>query len=79
MVWTKRLALLLHSPLLKSGGNCPLLGRHGSVSLCRDGQDSKMAATIHVFTFKRRYFTWWQILRVQRHLDLLSDVAPTLQ
>ena len=31
----------------------------GSVSLCRDGQENKMAATMHVLAFTRRYFTWW--------------------
>ena len=26
-----------------------VLGRHGSVSLCRDGQENKMAAAMHVY------------------------------
>ena len=30
-----------------------LLGRHGSASLCRDGQENKMAATYNVLAFKR--------------------------
>ena len=39
----------------------------------------EMVATMEVLAFKRQYFTWWLILRVCRHLDLLSDVAPTLR
>ena len=31
----------------------PLLGRHGSVSLCRDERENKMAATYNVLAFKR--------------------------
>ena len=34
---------------------------------------------MQVLAFKRRYFTWWWILRVWRQLDLLAGVAPTLQ
>ena len=30
-----------------------LLGRHSSASLCRDGQENKMAATYNVLAFKR--------------------------
>ena len=30
-----------------------LLGTHGSASLCRDGQENKMAATMIVLAFKR--------------------------
>ena len=30
-----------------------LLGRHGSASLCRDGQENKMADTYNVLAFKR--------------------------
>ena len=30
-----------------------LLGRHGSVSLCRDERENKMAATYNVLAFKR--------------------------
>ena len=30
-----------------------LLGRHGSASLCRDGQENKIAATYNVLAFKR--------------------------
>ena len=41
--------------------------------------ENKMAATMQVLAFKRRYFTWWWILRVWRQLDLLAGVAPTLQ
>ena len=55
----------------------PLLGRHGSASLCGDGQENIMAATYNVLAFKRWYFTWWSILYVQKHLDLLSGVAPS--
>ena len=36
----------------------PLLGRHGSVSLCRVERENKMAATYNVLAFKRRYFAW---------------------
>ena len=32
---------------------CMLLGRHGSVSLCRDERENKMAATYNVLAFKR--------------------------
>ena len=32
---------------------CNLLGRHGSVSLCRDERENKMAATYNVLAFKR--------------------------
>ena len=32
---------------------CALLGRHGSASLCRDGQEKKMAATYNLLAFKR--------------------------
>ena len=42
------------------GNNCSLilqcmflLGRHGSASLRRDGQENKMAATYNVLAFKR--------------------------
>ena len=38
----------------------------------------EMAAKMEVLAFKRQYFTWWLILHVWRHLDLLSDVAWTL-
>ena len=31
----------------------PLLGRHGSVSLCRVERENKMAATYNVLAFKR--------------------------
>ena len=54
-----------------------ILGRHGSDSLCRDERENKMAATYNVLAFKRWYFAWWWILYVQRHLDLLSGVAPS--
>ena len=30
-----------------------VLGRHGSVSLCRDERENKMAATYNVLAFKR--------------------------
>ena len=30
-----------------------ILGRHGSVSLCRDERENKMAATYNVLAFKR--------------------------
>ena len=52
-----------------------VLGRHGSVSLCRN----KMAATMQVLAFKRQYFTPWGILRSSKPLDLLSAVAATIQ
>ena len=32
---------------------CPILGRHGSVSLCRVERENKMAATYNVLAFKR--------------------------
>ena len=35
-----------------------LLGRHGSVSLCRVEREDKMAATYNVLAFKRCYFAW---------------------
>ena len=35
-----------------------VLGRHGSVSLCRVERENKMAATYNVLAFKRRYFAW---------------------
>ena len=35
-----------------------VLGTHGSGSLCRDGQENKMAAAYNVLASKRRYFTW---------------------
>ena len=54
-----------------------VLGRHGSVSLCRVERENKMAATYNVLAFKRWYFAWWWILYVQRHLNLLSGVAPS--
>ena len=54
-----------------------ILGRHGSVSLCRVERENKMAATYNVLAFKRWYFAWWWILYVQRHLNLLSGVAPS--
>ena len=38
--------------------SCFLLGRHGSVSLCRVERENKMAATYNVLAFKRRYFAW---------------------
>ena len=31
-----------------------------------------------ILTFKRRQFTLWRIVHIQRQLDLLSCVAPTL-
>ena len=54
-----------------------VLGSHGSDSLCRDERENKMAATYNVLAFKRWYFAWCWILYVFRHLDLLSDVAPS--
>ena len=35
------------------GKSTVLLGRHGSVSLCRDERENKMAATYNVLAFKR--------------------------
>ena len=55
----------------------PVLGIHGSDSLCRDEQENQMAATCNVLAFKRWYFAWWWIVYVKRHLDLLSGVAPS--
>ena len=36
-----------------TGGQRHLLGRHGSVSLCRVERENKMAATYNVLAFKR--------------------------